>query len=85
MRADESVVTWGHAESGGDSTAVQDQLHHVLDIQSSVQAFVAMRADGSVGPATGGDGRAVRDQLHNVQESKLLIARLLRSGLMDQW
>ena len=26
--ADGSVVTWGNAELGGDSTSVQDQLRH---------------------------------------------------------
>lgn len=28
------VVTWGLQEGGGDSTAVQDQLHHVEKIQA---------------------------------------------------
>ena len=32
---DGSVVTWGQARSGGDSSAVQDQLRDVQQIQAS--------------------------------------------------
>ena len=33
--ADGSVVTWGHADCGGDSSAVQDQLRGVQQIQAT--------------------------------------------------
>ena len=36
---DGSVVTWGDAECGGDSGAVQGQLKHVQQIQASPQRF----------------------------------------------
>ena len=45
---DTSVVTWGDSESGGDSSAVQDELKNVLQIQSNHGSFAAIRADGSV-------------------------------------
>ena len=39
---DSSVVTWGHAAYGADSSAVQDQLQHVQQIQASAGAFAAI-------------------------------------------
>ena len=44
---DGSVVTWGDAESGGDSGAVQNQLKDVRKIQATAGAFAAILADGS--------------------------------------
>ena len=41
-------MTWGNAYCGGDSSAVQDQLQHVQQIQSTRFAFAAILADGSV-------------------------------------
>ena len=68
--ADGSVVTWGYVRSGGDSSAVRDQLKGVQHIQATVPAFAAILADGSVvtwGDADrGGDSWAVRDQLRFV-------------------
>ena len=66
--ADGSVVTWGDAVGGGDSTAVQQQLKNAQHIQTVYQgAFAAVLADGSVvtwGMAVfGGDSSAVRNQL----------------------
>ena len=40
--ADGSVVTWGDAERGGESSAVQDQLITVQKIQASCCAFAAI-------------------------------------------
>ena len=34
--ADGSVVTWGHADYGGDSGAVQEQLKNVQQIQATL-------------------------------------------------
>eukprot|EP00439_Symbiodinium_sp_Y106_P056530 s1401_g7.t3 len=69
---DGSVVTWGNADHGGDSSAVQDQLRDVQQIQSSHKAFAAILFDGSVvtwGDADcGGDSSAVQDQLRDVQQ-----------------
>ena len=70
LRADGSVVTWGDAATGGDSSAVQDQLRGVQQIQATEFAFAALLADGSVvtwGRAGhGGDSSAVQDQLRFV-------------------
>ena len=43
-----SVVTWGRAASGGDSSAAQAQLQNVLQINATDHAFAAILADGSV-------------------------------------
>ena len=57
--ADGSVVTWGAAEYGGDSSAVQHQLRGVHQIQSTSCAFAAILGDGSV--VTWGYGNQVGD------------------------
>ena len=46
--ADGSVVTWGDAGNGGDSSAVRDQLRNVEQIQATSLAFAAILGDGSV-------------------------------------
>ena len=65
-------MTWGDALSGGDSSAVRDQLKGVLQIQATYGAFAAILEDGSVvtwGHANfGGDSSAVQDQLKGVQQ-----------------
>ena len=67
MLGDGSVVTWGDASFGGDSSAVRDQLKTVQQSQTTDGAFAAMLGDGSVvtwGDAVfGGDSSAVRHQL----------------------
>ena len=67
---DGSVVTWGAASYGGNSSSVQDQLKNVQQIQASFGAFAAILGDGSVvtwgDPQFGCDSSAVRDQLKNV-------------------
>ena len=45
---DGSVVTWGDSDCGGDSSAVQDQLKNVQQVQASNFAFAAILSDGSV-------------------------------------
>ena len=45
---DGSVVAWGDADYGGDSSAVQGQLKNVREVQSTDKAFTAILADGSV-------------------------------------
>ena len=42
---DGSVVTWGNACNGDDSSAVQDQLKNVQQIQGSWGAFAAILGD----------------------------------------
>ena len=69
---DGSVVTWGIADYGGDSSSVQHQLKNVQQIQALYDAFAAILGDGSVvtwGSAEyGGDSGALQDQLKNVQQ-----------------
>ena len=89
---DGSVVTWGHADDGGDSSAVQDQLKGVLQIQATVAAFAAILEDGSVvtwGDADyGGDSSTVQDQLKGVQQiqaTEEAFAAILADGSAVSW
>ena len=45
---DSTIVTWGDADFGGDSSAVQDQLKGIMQIQATYRAFAAILEDGSV-------------------------------------
>ena len=69
---DSTITTWGGAEFGGDSSAVQDQLRSLQQIQATFQAFAGILADGSVvtwgDHEFGGDSSAVQDQLRGVQQ-----------------
>ena len=89
---DGSVPTWGPTSRGGDSSAVQQRLKDVLQIQSSAGAFAAMLGDGSVvswGSARyGGDSSAVQDQLWDVwqiQATRSAFAALLGDGSVVTW
>ena len=49
-------MTWGHPDYGGDSSAVQDQLVNVRQIQASSGAFGgSFAAIRSVGQSSAGD------------------------------
>ncbi|MCB1968032.1 MAG: DUF4347 domain-containing protein, partial [Candidatus Accumulibacter sp.] len=51
LRADGSVVTWGYADNGGNSSGVAAALNGDVDVTqvfSTYGAFAALRADGSV-------------------------------------
>ena len=51
LKADGSVVTWGDADFGGDSTAVREQLaHDVQHVNSTFAAFAALKGTGAVRP-----------------------------------
>ena len=89
---DGSVVTWGAADAAGDSSAVQDQLKNVQQVQASKGAFAAILADGSVvtwgHDEYGGDSSAVPDQLKNaqqVQASNGAFATVLGDGCVVTW
>ena len=45
---DGSVISWGRADFGGDSSSVQDELRDVQQIQAAYGAFAAILSDGSV-------------------------------------
>ena len=65
-------MTWGNPDYGGDSSAVQDQLKGVQQVQATSGAFAAILADGSVvtwgDPDYGRDSSEVQDQLKSVQQ-----------------
>ena len=84
---DSTIVTWGSAEFGGDSSAVQDQLRGLQQIQATESAFAAILADGSVvtwgNQLYGGDCSAIQDQLGGVQQiqaTKTAFAAILGDG-----
>ena len=84
---DGSVITWGLAAYGGDSSSVQEQLKNVQQIQATSCAFAAILGDGSVitwGSArNGGDSSSVQEQLKNVQQiqaSRGAFAAMLGDG-----
>merc|ERR1711920_425641 len=70
MGVDGSVVTWGAAQCGGDSTKVRQQLTDVSCIYSTRSAFAAVKVDGTIvtwGDAEcGGDSTKVRPQLTGI-------------------
>lgn len=65
--SDGTVVTWGHSDLGGDSSAVQDKLRNVQQVHATHSAFAAVLSDGTVvtwgHSASGGDSTAVQQQL----------------------
>ena len=81
-----SVVTWGGAELGGDSRAVQGQLRNVQAIQATGGAFAAILVGngsvvtwGDVELGGGGDSSAVQGQLRTCKRSKPPGVPVLRS------
>ena len=71
LRGNGSVVTWGQASYGGDSSSVSSSLVNVQSISSTNLAFAALRGNRSVvtwGYAlSGGDSSSVSSSLVNVQ------------------
>ena len=91
-QGDSTSVTWGDAECGGDSSAVQDQLEGVQQIQANKKAFAAILEDGSVvswgNEDSGGDSSAVGDQLKGVQQIQATyhaFAAILKDGSVVTW
>ena len=89
LLGDGCVVTWGHADRGGDSSSAQAHLQNVQQVQASPFAFAAIRADGFVvtWDMTALVATAVPCKICSraCSRCKLLQGRLLRSGLMDLW
>ena len=74
LRADGSVVAWGHEEYGSDMTngpCNVSQLTEVKQLASTGSAFAAILADGSVvtwgNQRHGGNSSSVQDRLKDVQ------------------
>ena len=87
-----TVITWGNADLGGDSSAVQDRLKNVQQIQATESSFAAMLADGSIvtwgDEHSGGDSSGVEDQLKNVQQIQATggaFAAILADGSIVTW
>ena len=89
---DSTIVTWGHADNGGDSSAVRGQLKGVQQIKGSQNAFAAILEDGSVvtwgAKEGGGDSSEVQDQLKGVmqiQATQKAFAGILADGSVVSW
>ena len=71
LRGNGSVITWGDASSGGDSSSVSSSLVNVQSIYSTAYAFAALTGNGSVvtwgRASSGGDSSSVSSSLVNVQ------------------
>ena len=85
---DGSVVTWGDATSGGDSSAVRDQLKGVQQIQATHTGCLCCDSGRWICRYlgwcnSGGDSSAVRDQLKGVQQIQATVGPLLRFWKMD--
>ena len=89
---DSAIVTWGDPRCGGDSSAFQDQLRCVQQIQATNSAFAAILEDRSVvtwGVAGwGSDSSAVQVQLRGVrqiQATNMAFAAILEDGSVVTW
>ena len=92
ITSDGGVVSWGDGIWGGDSTAVQDQLENISQIQASGSAFAAITSDGRVvtwgDQDYGGDSTEVQDRLRDVsqiQASEWAFAAITLDGRVVTW
>jgi surface protein len=71
LKSDNTVVTWGHGDYGGNSNSVSSQLNNVIEIFSTQTAFAALKSDNTVVTwghgGNGGNSDNVRDQLTNIK------------------
>ena len=89
-----SVVTWGPASAGGNSTEVASWLAEgVVHIVSTISAFAVLKTDGRVitwgDPIRGGDSSPVDDSLEsdvvNVYATDQAFAALKANGSVVAW
>lgn len=94
VKADGSVITWGAAGDGGDSSAVRRHLtSDVQEVVATRLAFAALKSDGSVvtwgNGRYGGDSSAVRANLASgvvqISASSGAFAALIADGLVVTW
>ena len=85
-------MTWGDKRLGGDSSAVQDRLQNVQQIQATSHAFAAVLCDKSVVTwgyeSSGGDSSGVQSELknvHQIQSNKRAFAAVLDDGSVVAW
>ena len=84
------LVTWGDPDCGGDSSAVQDQLLKIQQLQASDRAFAAVLADGSVvtwgNSEFGGDSSNVNlKNVRDIQATGGAFAAILTDGSVVTW
>ena len=84
-----SLVTWGHADSGGDSLSVADELKSgVTAVFNTYHAFAALKEGGKVvtwgGRDSGGDSQSVADELKN-GVTNVFSTRHAFAALKDCW
>ena len=94
LKEDGSVVTWGLATYGGDSSGVAGALSSgVTQIFSTVHAFAALKQDGSVvtwgSSSYGGDSSSVATQLSSgvsrIFSTSFAFAALKEDGSVVTW
>ncbi|QNV07250.1 Ig-like domain-containing protein [Shewanella algae] len=94
MLGDGSVMTWGGAIFGGDSSAVAGQLSSgVSKIYTGGMSFAALKDDGSVvtwgDPDSGGDSSSVAGQLssgvNDIYDNWMGFAALKEDGSVVTW
>jgi len=94
LKADGSVVTWGGAHVGGDSSGVADLLREGVDhVFATWFAFAALRTDGSVvcwgngghGGACCGVSEQLREGVAQITATREAFAALKVDGSMVAW
>ncbi|WP_282756177.1 DUF4347 domain-containing protein, partial [Desulfuromonas thiophila] len=92
LKSDGTVVTWGYPSSGGDSSAVAEDLTGVQQIYSTQFAFAALKGDGTVvtwgSSDNGGNSSAVAEDLTGVQQiysTHSAFAALKNDGTVVTW
>ena len=74
------IVTWGHKDHGGDSSAVRDQLlsRKVQQVEATSASFASVLEDGSVvtwgDPFRGGRSSRIQGQLRDAQQVHVIAA-----------
>lgn len=87
------IVTWGHPDVGGNSSAIQNRLRDVREVKATGSAFAAVLANRHVvtwGDSDyGGDSSGVQDQLRDVGEVQArrggAFAAILTDGRVVTW
>ncbi len=92
IKTDGTVVTWGHGGSGGDSSAVQNQLTDVKTIFSTGTAFAALKNDKTVvtwgNSEYGGNSFGVQNELvgvENIYSNSNAFAAITDQGNVVTW
>ncbi|MGZ9899180.1 Ig-like domain-containing protein [Shewanella gaetbuli] len=92
LKSDGTVITWGDARYGGDSSSVQSLLTDIVTIIGNAYAFAAIKADGTVITwgqlVSGGDSSAISNELIDVEgvfAGSTAFAAILDNGEIITW